>query len=141
VDPYPLQRFLDAQEPVIDRVLAELERGRKSSHWMWFIFPQIEGLGRSAMAERYAITSLDEAKAYLMHPVLGSRLLECTRRVAAANGTLREILGVPDDLKFRSSMTLFHFARPEERVFSFALDKFFGGVPDALTLERLRRSA
>ena len=107
-DAYNLQRFLDAQESVIDDVRAQLQQGRKTSHWMWFIFPQIQGLGHSPMARRYAIGSLAEARAYLAHEVLGSRLKECTRLVMLIDGrSVREIFGSPDDLKFRSSMTLF----------------------------------
>jgi uncharacterized protein (DUF1810 family) len=108
-DPYDLARFVDAQAPVCARVAAELRAGRKVSHWMWFIFPQRAGLGRSAMSERYAIGSLDEARAYLAHPVLGPRLRECTALVNAALATrsLSEIFGYPDDLKFRSCMELF----------------------------------
>jgi uncharacterized protein (DUF1810 family) len=133
-----LQRFVDAQAPVYDRVRAELRGGRKASHWMWFVFPQLAGLGRSATAQHYAIASLDEARAYLRHPVLGPRLVECTRLVNAVAGrSAREILGGPDDLKFRSSMTLFSRADPAELVFGEALKKFFGGVPDPRTLEIL----
>ena len=138
-DPFDLQRFVDAQEPVILDVLAQLRRGRKTSHWMWFIFPQIEGLGASSMAERYAISSLEEASAYLHHPLLGLRLLECTRLLLSVRSqNAREILGTPDDLKFCSSMTLFQLvAAPEEHLFTSALAKYFGGVPDPRTLELL----
>jgi uncharacterized protein (DUF1810 family) len=137
-DPFDLQRFLDAQAPVYPRVLAELRRGQKQSHWMWFIFPQLAGLGHSAMAQRYAIASCDEAVAYLGHAVLGSRPRECTALVAAVDGrTIREILGSPDDLKFHSSMTLFGAvsSNPE---FSAAIAKFCGGNPDQRTLNLLR---
>jgi uncharacterized protein (DUF1810 family) len=137
-DPHDLQRFLDAQDPVIERVRAELARGRKASHWMWFIFPQIAGLGRSATSERYAIASLDEARAYLADPVLGPRLRECVRLVNAVEGRpIGQILGFPDDLKFRSSMTLFARAAPAEQVFRDALERYFSGEEDPATLERL----
>ncbi len=137
-DPFDLQRFLDAQAGVIDRVRLELAEGRKRSHWMWFVFPQIAGLGSSPMAQRYAIASLDEAKAYDAHPVLGPRLAECTRLVNAVDGrTLTEILGSPDDLKFRSSMTLFAAAAADDTVFVQALAKFSGGKGDPATLARL----
>ena len=138
VDPQGLQRFVDAQEPVIQAVFDELRTGRKEGHWMWFIFPQIKGLGSSSMAARYAFASPEEAAAYLKHPILGSRLIECVRLVLAIEGRpIRQILGAPDDLKFRSSMTLFAAAAPHERIFAHALEKYFGGSPDPLTLERL----
>jgi uncharacterized protein (DUF1810 family) len=136
-DPYDLERFVDAQAPTYERARAELLRGRKTSHWMWFVFPQIRGLGRSATAERYAISSLDEARAFVAHPVLGARLRDCTRIVNALEGKpLREIFGSPDDLKFRSSMTLFAQAAPGD-VFDEALEKYCGADPDPLTLARL----
>ena len=136
--PFDLQRFVDAQHGVYDQALAELRAGRKRSHWMWFVFPQIEGLGRSPTAQHYAISGLDEARAYLAHPMLGPRLIECARAVAATTGrTAEEIFGSPDDLKLRSSMTLFARAAPDEAVFQQVLDKYFGGEPDPLTLERL----
>ena len=107
-DRFPLQRFVEAQEPIYDRVRHELRAGRKESHWMWFIFPQIAGLGQSATSIRFAVASLDEAKAYLAHPVLGQRLRECAAIVAGVEGrTAREIFGPVDEMKFRSSMTLF----------------------------------
>jgi uncharacterized protein (DUF1810 family) len=138
LDPFHLERFIDPQDRVISDVRAELGRGRKTSHWMWFIFPQIAGLGRSAMAERYAIGSLEEARAYLAHPVLGPRLLECTRlMLGTPSRTAREILGTPDDLKFRSSMTLFRIAAPQESLFASALERYFDAAPDPLTLEHL----
>jgi uncharacterized protein (DUF1810 family) len=139
-DPFDLGRFVAAQEPVIDRVRAELGRGRKTSHWMWFVFPQIGGLGSSAMSQRYAISSLDEARAYLAHPPLGPRLIECTELVLAVEGrSIHDIFGSPDDMKFHSSMTLFDGAAQEEdSVFRHALEKYFGGVRDPATLERLR---
>jgi uncharacterized protein (DUF1810 family) len=134
----PLQRFVQAQAPVIDTVRAELARGRKASHWMWFVFPQISGLGRSAMAQRYAIASLDEAQAYAAHPMLGARLRELTALVMAVEGrSAYEIFGTPDDLKFHSSMTLFARAAPDEPLFHGALEKYFGGREDSATVERL----
>src|SRR6185437_4206530 len=133
-----LERFIAAQEPVIERVLAELRAGRKTSHWMWFVFPQIQGLGHSPMAQRYAIASRAEAEAYLHHPILGPRLRECTRLVIAVEGrSIEEILGSPDDLKFRSSMTLFAHATPDNQIFLDGLAKYFGGEEDPRTLERL----
>lgn len=138
-DPFNLQRFVDAQAPVIDRVLAELRSGQKRSHWMWFVFPQVAGLGLSAMAQRYATASLDEAKAYIAHPVLGPRLRECTQAVLDVQGrSIPTIFGSPDDLKFHSSMTLFDRAAPEEAIFRAALDKYFAGAPDRKTLDLLK---
>lgn len=135
---YKLQRFVDAQNPVYDQVCSELQQGRKTSHWMWFIFPQIAGLGHSSTARHYAISSLEEARAYLDHPILGPRLVECTRLVLNIEGSsLEQIFGYPDDLKFRSSMTLFARAAPNEAVFRDALKKYFDGEEDPLTLERL----
>jgi uncharacterized protein (DUF1810 family) len=136
-DPFDLERFVAAQEPVIDNVRAELGRGRKTSHWMWFVFPQIAGLGSSFRSQRYAISSLDEARAYLDHPLLGPRLVECVNLVLAVeNRSAYEIFGSPDDLKFHSSMTLFGEVSQNE-VFGQALDKYFGGWPDEATLGRL----
>jgi len=136
---FDLQRFVDAQAPLYAAVLAELRAGRKRSHWMWFIFPQIAGLGRSATAQHYAIASLDEARAYLAHPLLGARLRECSALVAAIEGhTADAIFAYPDDLKFHSSMTLFARASPSDTVFQACLDKYFGGAPDAATLELLQ---
>lgn len=133
-DPYGLERFLWAQEGVFADVVAELRAGRKRSHWMWFVFPQLDGLGHSAMARRYAIGSLAEARAYLAHPVLGPRLLECARLVNALDGvTVAEIFGHPDDLKFVSAMTLFAAAAGPGSVFQQALDRYHGGAPDAAT--------
>ena len=133
-----LERFVQAQAPVIDAVRAELARGRKQSHWMWFVFPQISGLGRSAMAQRYAIASLEEAKAYAAHPVLGARLRELTALVLGVEGrSAHEIFGTPDDLKFHSAMTLFARAAPDEPAFRGALEKYFGGREDAATVEIL----
>jgi uncharacterized protein (DUF1810 family) len=140
IDPHGLQRFVDAQGRVFEQVCAELRSGRKTSHWIWFIFPQIKGLGRSAMAEEFAIRSLQEAEAYLAHPVLGPRLRKCTELVTTLDGcSIRQILGSPDDLKFRSSMTLFARASHDEPVFVEAIRKYFAGEPDALTLGRLER--
>jgi len=138
-DPYLLERFVEAQADVFPEVLDELRAGHKRSHWMWFIFPQMKGLGRSASAAYYGIGSLEEAAAYLRHPVLGPRLVECTQLVnKVEDRSIREILGSPDDLKFRSSMTLFARAAEDDTVFRTALKKYFGGEPDRLTLELLR---
>jgi uncharacterized protein (DUF1810 family) len=138
-DPFDLQRFVTAQAPVMAQVREELRAGAKRSHWMWFVFPQVSGLGFSAMAARYAISSLAEARAYLAHPVLGPRLRECTELVLAVEGRdAHAILGSPDDLKFRSSMTLFAIASPAEPLFQAAIDKYFGGEPDEATAEILR---
>lgn len=136
-DPFDLERFIRAQDPVFRDVLAELARGRKQSHWMWFVFPQIAGLGFSTMSQRYAIGSRAEAAAYLAHPVLGPRLIQCTRLVLAVDGrTINAILGAPDDAKFRSSMTVFD-AVSDEAVFDKALAKYFAGERDDATLEIL----
>jgi uncharacterized protein (DUF1810 family) len=136
-DPHHLQRFVAAQEPVYSNVLAELRTAHKTSHWMWFVFPQIAGLGRSPMAQKFAIASLDEARAYLAHGVLGARLRECTRlMLAAANKPIGDILGFPDDLKFRSSMTLFALADGRrDSIFEAALRQFFEGEADPRTRE------
>jgi uncharacterized protein (DUF1810 family) len=137
-DPYHLERFVRAQNRVFDQVLAELRAGYKSSHWMWFIFPQIRGLGRSPVSIEYAISSREEAQAYLQHPILGPRLKECTWLVLALEGrSVEDIFGSPDDMKFRSSMTLFAQVSPDDEIFQRALEKHFGGVPDRLTLDRL----
>jgi len=138
-DPFDLQRFVDAQAPVYQRVLAELGQGQKRSHWMWFIFPQLAGLGHSPMARRFALASREEAAAYLSHGVLGPRLRECTALVNAVQGrTIREILGSPDDLKFCSSMTLFGAVSPDPG-FADSIQKFYGGMPDRRTQELLAR--
>lgn len=138
-DPHDLQRFVDAQAEVIEQVFAELRVGRKRSHWIWFVFPQIAGLGHSAMAVRYAIASRDEALAYLRHPVLGPRLTACTTLVNRVAGrSLHDILGHPDELKFHSSMTLFAQVAPDPRVFDDALAKFCEGRLDEHTVERLQ---
>lgn len=136
-DPFDLKRFLKAQDPVFRDVLGELARGQKQSHWMWFVFPQLAGLGFSAMSQHYAIGSRAEAEAYLAHSVLGPRLIECTRLLLAVDGrTINAILGAPDDSKFRSSMTLFG-AVSDEPVFGEALARYFAGQPDGATLEIL----
>jgi uncharacterized protein (DUF1810 family) len=138
-DPFNLQRFVDAQDLVYRSVISELRAGVKQSHWMWFVFPQVAGLGRSATAELYAIQSLDEAKAYLTHPLLGGRLRECTQlKLDMRDKTARQILGNPDDLKFFSSMTLFAHAAPTEPLFRDALAKYFDGREDAMTAELLQ---
>jgi uncharacterized protein (DUF1810 family) len=138
-DPHDLRRFVDAQERdgTYERALAEIRRGRKTSHWMWFVFPQVAGLGRSPTSRAFAIQSLEEARAYLEHPVLGSRLRECARALLAhATGTAREILGDVDAIKLRSSMTLFARAAAEEPLFEQVLDRYFAGRHDEAT-ERL----
>ena len=133
-DPFDLQRFVAAQDPMYSTVTAELRRGRKQMHWIWFIFPQAVGLGRSPMAQRYAIRSRDEATAYLAHGLLCGRLLECTELVLGnPEKTAREIFGSPDDVKFRSSMTLFG-AVSARAIFRTAIDRFYEGIPDEATL-------
>ena len=135
---FDLERFVRAQAPVYAAVLEELRAGRKRTHWMWFIFPQLAGLGRSEMAQRYAIASGDEAAAYLAHPLLGARLRECAGIVDELDGrTAEEIFGHPDDRKFHSSMTLFADVAPDEAVFQDCIDKYFDGEPDDATLARL----
>jgi uncharacterized protein (DUF1810 family) len=137
-DPFNLQRFLDAQAPVYQQVLAELRDGRKRTHWMWFIFPQITGLGSSPMAHHFAISGRAEAIAYLAHPTLGPRLRECTGLVnQIPQPTIDAIFGYPDDLKFHSSVTLFAAVAPAESAFAAALAKYFAGQPDPATLARL----
>lgn len=137
-DPFDLQRFVAAQSHgVYERALGEIRAGRKQSHWIWFIFPQVAGLGSSAMAQRFAIASLDEARAYLAHSVLGARLVECVRAALALKGrTAREVFGHPDDAKLRSCLTLFERADPSQVVFGQALDAFYDGERDAATLQR-----
>jgi len=135
-DPYDLDRFVRAQDlrGTYDHALEELRREHKTGHWMWFIFPQVAGLGQSPTSKQYAISSLEEAKAYLLHPVLGPRLLECARVIAAAeNPSASQILGDVDAQKLRSSMTLFSKADPECVVFMQVLDRYFGGIPDPFT--------
>ncbi len=140
-DPFRLQRFVDAQAPIFEQVCAELRRGRKTTHWMWFVFPQLAGLGRSRLAGEFAISSREEAVAYLAHPILGPRLRECTRLVNRVEGrSIDEIFGYPDDLKFRSCMTLFAQATPDNQLFQAALSKYFAGEYDPATIERLPRS-
>ena len=139
-DPHDLQRFVDAQQPIYAQAVAELRAGRKRSHWMWFVFPQLRGLGHSSMATHYGIASRDEALAYLGHPLLGPRLVECTTLVLAVQGrSLNAILGSPDDLKFRSSMTLFAEVAAAPDPFVDALDRFCDGERDARTLALLQR--
>ena len=135
---YDLERFITAQQPVISQVYAELRSGRKQSHWMWFIFPQLMGLGRSELSQKYGIVSLGEAEHYLKHSILGSRIRECTQLVNQIEGaTIREIFGRPDDLKFHSSMTLFAHATAENKVFLDSLKKYFNGEFDQTTLGKL----
>lgn len=137
-DPFDLGRFVAAQEHDFAQALAELQAGRKRSHWMWYIFPQIQGLGSSGMAQRYAIRGNDEAAAYLNHPVLGPRLVACAEAMLAIeNRSAREILGSPDDLKLRSSATLFALVSPPGSVFARVLEKFYAGQADEETLRRL----
>jgi len=137
-DSYNLQRFVDAQDPIFDRVRSELRNGEKRSHWMWFVFPQIQGLGYSMTSRKFAITSLDEAKAYLAHPILGPRLIECAQLVnGVKDRPIGRILGSPDDMKFHSSMTLFATVAPENPVFSEALQKYFEGSRDRATIQKL----
>jgi uncharacterized protein (DUF1810 family) len=137
-DPHNLQRFVDAQEYGYPQVCAELQAGRKQSHWIWYIFPQIAGLGQSPTSVKFAISSLEEASAYLAHPILGRRLRECAKLALEVEGrTARQIFGPVDEMKFRSSMTLFARAAPEAAVFRQCLDKYFGGAPDPATLAKL----
>jgi uncharacterized protein (DUF1810 family) len=138
--PYDLQRFVDAQEHVYGGVLEELRRGRKTGHWIWFIFPQIAGLGRSATSQEFAIATLDEARAYLAHPVLGPRLRECFELVLAITGRMADaIFGPLDAMKVRSCTTLFHRAAPDDPLFTRVLDRYFGGVADEATDGLLER--
>lgn len=138
VDRYNLERFVAAQAPVFTQVLSELKAGVKMGHWMWFIFPQIMGLGRSPVSIEYAISGREEAQAYLEHTILGPRLKESTRLVLLVDGrSVEDIFGSPDDMKFRSSMTLFAQVSPRDDIFERALKKYFAGVPDRLTLDRL----
>jgi uncharacterized protein (DUF1810 family) len=134
-DPFDLERFLTAQESVYPTALAELRGGRKRTHWMWFVFPQFEGLGSSATSRHFAIGSLEEARAYLGHPVLGARLEECADALLAIEGrSAADIFPCPDDLKLQSSMTLFDLASPPESIFGKVLEKYYGGKRDAATL-------
>jgi uncharacterized protein (DUF1810 family) len=137
-DPHDLQRFIAAQDPLYDGVIGELRAGRKRTHWVWFIFPQLKGLGRSPTAQYYGIASREEAVAYLGHEVLGPRLRECTRLVLDIEGrSVGEIFGSPDDLKLRSSMTLFARCADDNAEVVGVLDKFYGGAPDFATISRL----
>lgn len=137
-DPYNLRRFVKAQNGCFEQVCAELREGRKQSHWMWFIFPQLKGLGSSPMALKYAIASKQEAQAYFSHSTLGPRLTHCTELVLAVERrSIKQIFGSPDDLKLRSSMTLFASVASENSVFQQALEKYFAGQPDRLTIDRL----
>ena len=137
-DPFDLARFEQAQAPVFAQAIAELRAGRKRSHWMWFIFPQFRGLGFSTMSQRYAIRNLDEARAYLAHPVLGSRLRQCAAAVLDVEGrSAHEIFGSPDDVKLRSCATLFATASPPGSEWARLLDKYFDGQPDEATLRLL----
>ncbi|MDO9500177.1 DUF1810 domain-containing protein [Falsiroseomonas sp.] len=137
-DPFDLARFVQAQDTVMAEVQRELRQGRKYGHWMWFVFPQLRELGRSATARHYGISSLAEARAYAAHPLLGQRLVDCTALVLAVpDRTVHAIFGSPDDLKFRSCMTLFAAAWPEQPVFAEALRRHFGGAADSLTLDLL----
>ncbi len=137
-DPYDLERFVTAQGAIYERALAELRRGSKAGHWMWFVFPQIAGLGLSDMAQRYSIASLDEARAYLRHPVLGPRLRTCAAVVADTTGrSAEQIFGGIDAIKLRSSMTLFLRAAPDEDVFATVLERYFDGEADPATDNRL----
>jgi uncharacterized protein (DUF1810 family) len=137
-DPYDLQRFVDAQNPGFEGVLSELRAGRKQGHWMWFIFPQLKGLGHSAMAQKYAIGSREEAAAYLHHSILGPRLRECTQLLnRVSNRSIDDILGYPDNLKFQSSMTLFSLVAPDDPVFQDALRNYFSGKLDDNTVKGL----
>jgi len=135
-DPFNLQRFVEAQRADYDRALAEIRAGRKSSHWLWFIFPQMKGLGSSHRSQFYGISGIDEARAYLAHPILGPRLRVCVEAMLALTGNAEDILGGVDALKFRSSMTLFSVAAPDDSAFSAALHGFFSG-PDPKTLSLL----
>ena len=137
-DPFHLARFVSAQEGVFDTALAELRRAQKRSHWMWFIFPQVAGLGNSLTSKKYAITGLDEARSYLSHPLLGPRLLDCCRAILSVQGkSASEIMGYPDDLKLRSSMTLFSLAGNSTPEFQEVIDRYFSGQLDRRTLELL----
>jgi uncharacterized protein (DUF1810 family) len=141
-DPYDLNRFAQAQQRDYDRAISEIRSGRKQSHWMWYIFPQLEGLGFSATSQHYAIKSIAEADAYLRHPVLGPRLLECVRATLGLEGkSASEVFGSPDDMKLRSCATLFASVSPAGSVFEQLLDKYFGGGRDGKTLELLGRTS
>jgi uncharacterized protein (DUF1810 family) len=140
-DAFNLKRFVDAQEPVFAQVLLELERGRKRTHWMWFVFPQLAELGSSDMARHFGIHSLEEARAYLRHPLLGVRLRQCCATLLQVQDRgAHDIFGSPDDLKLRSCLTLFGLAAPDEPIFSQCLARYYGGEPDELTLAICRTS-
>ena len=137
-DPFLLQRFVEAQNSIYGNVVNELKRGGKRTCWMWFVFPQVVGLGRTAIAEKYSIKSLEEAKAYIAHPILGARLQETTELVVNIDGrTANQIFGFPDDLKFRSSMTLFKHVAEDNKIFLDAIAKFYDGKEDDLTIKVL----
>lgn len=137
-DPHALQRFVEAQKPVIDAVRRELSAGRKTSHWMWFVFPQLRSLGRSSIARRFGIAGVAEAAAYAAHPVLGPRLVDCCARLDSLRGrSAHEIFGSPDDLKLCSCLTLFERAAPEQPLFARLLDRYYAGCRDRLTVEEL----
>jgi uncharacterized protein (DUF1810 family) len=139
-DPFNLSRFIEAQEGVYYSVLDELERGNKTGHWIWYIFPQIAGLGHSRMSRRYSISSIDEARAFAKHPILGPRLIECIELVTAVEGkSAEQIFGYIDALKFRSCVTLFDVASDDSRTFQQALDQYYDGVPDPMTIRVLQR--
>ena len=134
-----LDHFVAAQDRVYEQVTAELRAGSKRTHWMWFVFPQLAALGRSPMAQKYGLADLHAARGYIFHPTLGPRLVECTRLVNAVSGrSAHDIFGSPDDLKFRSSMTLFAHADPQEPAFRAALEKYYGGTEDPLTLDLIQ---
>lgn len=142
VDPYGLARFVEAQEDCYPQVLSEIRHGLKRSHWMWYVFPQFDGLGFSPTSRRYSIKSVAEAEEYLRHPILGPRLLECARATLGVEGrSAREMFGSPDDLKLRSSATLFESVSPAGSVFEEVLDRYFGGEPDERTLQLLGRAS
>ena len=137
-DPWSLSRFVEAQAPVYERVCNELAAGRKQSHWMWFVFPQLKALGRSHTAQHYGIADAQEAKAYWQHPLLGPRLVQCAELVLAVpNRTAHDIFGSPDDLKLRSSMTLFAAVAPEAKAFQAVIERYYDGRPDAATVDLL----
>jgi len=142
VDPYDLARFVEAQEHDYVQALSEIRRGRKRSHWMWYIFPQFDGLGFSSASRRYSIKSVAESEAYLRHPVLGPRLVESARATLGVEGrSALEVFGSPDDMKLRSSATLFASVSPAGSVFEQVLDRYFGGEPDGKTLQLLRQAS
>lgn len=139
-DPFQLDRFVSAQEPIYAEALREIQAGEKETHWMWFVFPQVAGLGRSSTAQHYAIGSIDEARAYLAHPVLGPRLRECAATVLQVQGqSALDIFGDLDEVKLRASMTLFAMVTERDTVFREVLDRYFGGEPDPMTLQFLER--